>query len=1070
MNRFGLGLADSMAGGLDFVLRGSLVLTVAWLLTSLLRRNTAAIRHAVWSMGLVAVIVLPLMQTFVPSWRVLPATDESIGESFATGDDFAIPPMISPDHPGHWPLVENAANDPGLMASKAARSAAQIAANSESNESTIAAIEAMEAERSEALAPSASAESSVVNETAAKPKAGSSVGPAVGMIWLIGVAVFCLPMVLGTARVWRLRRSSEPVPNQITDEVAQLAAELRVSRRVEIVLSGEREMPMTWGLFTPVLLLPASAATWSGDRRRMVVLHELAHIRRWDCLTQLLGQFARALHWFNPLAWLALHRMRIEQERACDDVVLNFGTDADEYAWELLSVTARLPRPMWDTSVALAMSRCSRIEQRLKSILDSNCERRPTSLRQFVATCGAMLVVVCGIAAAQRQVAVAADKPNTVVAQAAGADAKPAEAAKTELGFDNGDFEGDVQPGGYPASWHPAHLVETVQFLKFQVEDSGHGGKRSASIAIDKTHPAHPVAYNWLAMPRGWKAGQALEVSAWVKTENVKITPSLAVQCWGKDNNFLAIGSSYEKFQVTGTKDWTRIAALVLVPAETQQILVRAVLSMPGNGGAKVWFDDFEIAKANEADAKAATHELTPAEQAAVKQQDEAAIKASSDSLKQVLDKIAEVSPTPVDPKALNEAAIRGMLQSLKDPYSTLITAEQMKEFSQQLEGKLVGIGAMLKKEGDEIEVTGLVPNSPAMRGGLKPRDVIVEINGQPAKDLVEAVKSIRGQAGTEVTLKVRRADKPESLTLKRGEVRIPAVKGFSLNDQGQWRHWLDADQKIGFVHLTMFDQATSNDLKETLTRLKEQGLKGLVLDLRGNGGGMLNSCVEVARLFLKEGTIVEVRSRPPHENSKFEVTAPHTPLLADVPLIVLVDPTTASAAEVLASALKDNNRATLLGERTFGKGSVQTIVPLGNEGQSLKLTVALMFSAGGHSLHRAADSKTWGVDPHDGYFVPLTTEQRVARIKTAQAREIGALKLPESVSPDFLDKDVADSQLAAALKSLLAKLKTGEFTKTGRPLADQDAVLTQRDDLRKQRDELRGKLEQLDRELGEGR
>lgn len=908
MNRFGLGFADSWASGLDFVLRGSLVLAVAWLLTSLLRRNTASIRHAVWSTGLVAVIVLPLAQCFVPSWRVLPATDESVGEFFATGDDFAIPPMISPDHPSHWPLVGNAVNDPALMASMAAR----VAANSESDESTIAAVEAMNVEQPEASAPSATAETSVLKETDSKPKAGSSIGPAVGTIWLIGVVVFCLPMVLGTARVWRLRRSSEPVPSSITDEVAQLAAELGVSRRVEIVLSVEREMPMTWGLFAPVLLLPASATTWSTERRRMVVLHELAHIRRWDCLTQLLGQFARAMHWFNPLAWLALHRMRIEQERACDDVVLNFGTDADEYAWELLSVTARLPRPMWDTSVALAMSRCSRIEQRLKSILDSKCERRPTSLRQFVATCGVMLAVVCGIAAAQRQVAVAAmplAKPSTFVekvTQAAGDDAKPVEAAK-----------------------------------------------------------------------------------------------------------------------------------------------------------------------ASEPDAKAAAEKLTPAQQKAVKQLEVAAAKpaeAPSDSLKNVLDKIAEVSPTPVDPKALNEAAIRGMLQSLKDPYSTLITAEQMKEFSLTLEGKLVGIGAMLKKEGGEIEVTGLVPNSPAMRGGLKPRDVLLEINGQPAKDLAEAVKSIRGQAGTEVTLKVRRADKPESLTLKRGEVRIPTVKGLSYDDQGQWRHWLDAEQKIGFVHLTMFDQATANDLKGVLTRLKEQGLKGLILDLRGNGGGMLNSCVEVARLFLKEGTIVQVRSRPPHEDAKFEVTAPHTPLLADVPLIVLVDPTTASAAEVLASALKDNNRATLVGERTFGKGSVQAILPLGNEEQSLKLTVALMFSANGQSLNRTAGSKTWGVDPHDGYFVPLTTEQRVNRITITQAHETGALKLPESVSPDFLDKEAADSQLAAAVKSLHAKLKTGEFTKTGRPLADQDALLTQREDLRKQRDELRGKLEQLDRELGEGR
>lgn len=1074
MIRFGLGLGDGWTSGLDLVLRISLVLAVAWLLTSLLRRNTASIRHAVWSTGLIAVIVMPLVQTFVPGWRVLPATDESVGESFATGDDFAIPPMISPDHPGRWPYMENAVNDPGLMASMAAR---RMAANSESDESTIAVMEATDFERSDALAPSSSAESSVVQETVAKPKAGSSVGPAVGMIWLIGVVVFCLPMVLGTARIWRLRRSSEPVPSLITDEVAQLATELGVSRRVDIVLSIEREMPMTWGLFVPVLLLPACAVTWSSERRRMVLLHELAHIRRWDCLTQLLGQFARALHWFNPLAWLALHRLRIEQERACDDVVLNCGTNADEYASELLSVTARLPRPTWDTAVALAMSRCSRIEQRLKAILDSDCERRPMSSRHVLATCGLMMIVACGIAAAQRQVAEGAmplAKQITLVTeetQAAGSDAKPVATAETELGFDNGDFEGTVGRSGYPASWFPAQLTETANFLKFQVEDIGHGGKRSVSITIDKAHPSKLVAYNWISKPRGWKPGQALEISAWVKTENVTTTPSLIVQCLGKDNNYLTFGTSDEKFNITGTKDWTRIAALVLVPPETDQIHVRASLKMPENGGSKVWFDDFAIAETNAADAKAATQEISPAVQAAMKQQNETATNLAASqngSLKHVLDKITEVSPTPVDPKTLNEAAIRGMLQSLNDPYSTLITAEQMKEFTQQLDGKLVGIGTVLAKEADKIVITSLIPNSPALRGGLKARDVIVEINGQPAKELVDAVKLIRGQAGTEVTLKILRADKPESLTLKRGEIRVPTVKGLSLGEQGQWRHWLDEEQKIAFVQLTMFDQQTESDLKATLTQLQEQGLKGLVLDLRGNPGGVFHELVKVARLFMNHSKVVLIRGKGQRE--EYQMTGAPAPF-AELPLVLVVDATTASSAEALSASLKDNGRAIVVGERTFGKGSVQMMIPLGDSsGASLKLTTAHLISPNGQSLHRAADSKSWGVDPHDGYFVPLTIEQRTARQKNLLPRETGSLKLPPSVLPEFLEKDVADPQLAAALKSLSAKLKTGEFAKTGRPLADQEALLSLRDDLRKQRDELRVKLEQLDRQLGEGR
>lgn len=410
------------------------------------------------------------------------------------------------------------------------------------------------------------------------------------------------------------------------------------------------------------------------------------------------------------------------------------------------------------------------------------------------------------------------------------------------------------------------------------------------------------------------------------------------------------------------------------------------------------------------------------------------------------------------------------MLQSLKDPYSGLLAAEQMHEMMHQIDGRLVGIGAMLAKEAETIVVTGLVPNSPAMRGGLKPRDVIVEINGQPAKGLQEAVKLIRGHAGTEVTIKVLRTDKPESLTLKRAEVRVPSVRGLSLNDKGEWQHWLDAEQKIAFVQLVMFDKESGNDLKEVLTRSRDQGMKGLVLDLRGNVGGMLMSCIQVAELFLKEGTIVQTRGRNPNENMTYQVGAATAGQFADVPLVVLIDPATASAGEVLAAALKDNNRAKLIGERTFGKGSVQSIMPLGSDGFQIKLTTALMLSPNGQSWNRATDSKSWGVDPDDGYFVPLTVEQRMARSKAVVARESGTLKLPPVATPEFLENEAADPQLGAALKTMQAKLKTGEFAQTGQPLADQQTQLSKRDDLRKQRDELRQKLEQLDHELGESR
>jgi carboxyl-terminal processing protease len=885
MNRFGLDLVESLAGGFDLALRGSLVLAAAWLLTTLLRRHSAAIRHVVWAAALFALIVLPLAQQFLPSWQVLPTWRGSAGIPNSVVDGRSTPIAVAA-------LRRQGPQTAGDEVTSS-ESLTRPATSPESNRTMITAIATARADSADT--PSLPGDGIPATPLAANGK--STIRSALGAIWLVGVLVGCLPVMLGTAHVWRLRRSSQPAPSLIDDEVRSLASNQGVSRHVQVVMSVEREVPMTWGLFAPVLLLPVSATQWSTERRRMVLIHELAHIRRSDCLTQLLGQFARALHWFNPLVWLALRRLRIEQERACDDVVLNCGADANEYASELLSVTARLPRLTWDAAVSLAMGRSSRIEQRLKSILDSDCERRPMSRRHIVATCGLMLIVTCGVAAAQRHVAEAAMPP-------------------------------------------------------------------------------------------------------------------------------------------------TRQIALVNQDAEA-------------------------------ADSKTETHKAPAAEQGAAKQQPAAPAEAAAgaeDLAKQVLDKIAKLSPTPVDSKALNEAAIRGMLQSLNDPYSSMMSVEQMKELHTQLDGKLVGIGAAMKKEGNVIEVTSVMPNSPAIRGGLKPQDVILEIDGQPAKELAEAVKQIRGQAGTEVTLKILRANKSENLTLKRAEVRLPTVKGLSVDEQGKWRHWLDPDQKIAFLQITQFDQATPNDLKETLTGLQDQGVKGLVLDLRGNVGGLLASCEATARLFLKDGTIAEVRSGKAQESAKFEIPKGHAPLLAETPLIVLIDPTTASAAEVLAAALKHNHRATLLGERTFGKGSVQSILPLGDAGPTLKLTTALIFSPDGQPLQRMADSKSWGVDPHDGYFVPLSTEQRAMWQRMVSARETGLLKLETTVSPEFLERGAADPQLAAALRSLSAKLKTGEFSKTGRPLTELQAELAQRDNLLKQRDELRAKLEQLNRQLGEGR
>ena len=383
----------------------------------------------------------------------------------------------------------------------------------------------------------------------------------------------------------------------------------------------------------------------------------MAHIRRWDCLTQVLGQIARALHWFNPLAWLALRQLRIEQECACDDIVLNFGANAEDYAAELLSVTAHLPRDSWDAAVALAMSRTSRIECRLNAILNSGAERRPLSPGRVLAIVSLISLLAIGIAAARPQTTAAADvnaavtqgdlsddaplvnptglesaeqeRPNvasevSAVAPENKVETEIPQASNTpkvakpvvELGFENGDFETDKVFHGIPPAAIPEKQCANSKYVRLALEQEGHSSSHSASITIDAAHPPDHVSYSWLTKLRGWKPEQALEISAWVKTNDVKTSPGLSVHCWGKHMSLLAVASTHEKSQVTGISDWVRLSTLVFVPQETDQIQVRAFLTMPDNGGAKVWFDDFKAVETDIATANATMRHLSLIERA----------------------------------------------------------------------------------------------------------------------------------------------------------------------------------------------------------------------------------------------------------------------------------------------------------------------------------------------------------------------------------------------------------------------------------------------------------------------
>lgn len=289
-----------------------------------------------------------------------------------------------------------------------------------------------------------------------------------------------------------------------------------------------------------------------------------------------------------------------------------------------------------------------------------------------------------------------------------------------------------------------------------------------------------------------------------------------------------------------------------------------------------------------------------------------------------------------VDWDELLEGAIQGMLQSL-DPYSSYLSPDMMKELEVETKGTFGGLGIEIGIKDGVLTIISPIEDTPAWRAGLKAGDKILKIDGVPTKglSLMECVKRLRGPKGTKVTLTIMREGFPEprDFTIVRDIIKIQSVKAREL------------EEGYLYVRIVQFQEQTAHDLKEAISGyLKEKELKGLVLDLRNNPGGLLDQAAEVSDLFLSEGRIVSVKTRKGKE-MVFEAEAEGT--LPFFPMVVLVNHGSASASEIVAAALRQNGRAILMGSTTFGKGSVQTIIPL-EGGAGLRLTTARYFTPDG--------------------------------------------------------------------------------------------------------------------------
>lgn len=312
------------------------------------------------------------------------------------------------------------------------------------------------------------------------------------------------------------------------------------------------------------------------------------------------------------------------------------------------------------------------------------------------------------------------------------------------------------------------------------------------------------------------------------------------------------------------------------------------------------------------------------------------------DSLKrfsQVLDLVERHYVSEPKRKELLNGAIKGMLQGL-DPHSNYMNPEEYKDMQETTTGEFSGIGIEISLENGQVTVVSPIEDTPAFRAGLQSGDIILAINGQPTQELSlqEVVSRIRGTKGTDVELSILHSDAKTPLTVNivRDAIPLISVKSKELEEGYYW------------MRITRFSERTTQELQEALKDAAKTGLKGIVLDLRNNPGGLVEQAVGVSDTFLPTGTIVSIRGR--QDSSKREYTAKAQGTDVTVPMVVLVNAGSASASEIVAGALRDHKRALIIGERTFGKGSVQNIIPL-SDGSGLKLTVALYYTPNGSSI-----------------------------------------------------------------------------------------------------------------------
>jgi carboxyl-terminal processing protease len=377
-----------------------------------------------------------------------------------------------------------------------------------------------------------------------------------------------------------------------------------------------------------------------------------------------------------------------------------------------------------------------------------------------------------------------------------------------------------------------------------------------------------------------------------------------------------------------------------------------------------------------------------------------------------VVDEVSNKYVQEVDKKKLFEGAYRGLLSTL-DPYSQFIDSKELQEFEIGTKGEFGGLGIEITVENGLLTVITPFVDTPAYNAGILAGDKILKIGEDTTENmkLEDAVKRLRGKPGSQVTITIihEGADRPQEITLTRAIIEVPSTRSKMVDDAA----------KIGYLHVTNFQEHTVDKVKEALAKLKAQGMKALVLDLRNNPGGLLSSAIDISDLFLPAGDVV-VRTEGRLKSQSVQYKASKKGEYEDLPVAVLINRGSANASEIVAGALHDNGRALLVGETTFGKGSVQSVIPFEEYNAALKLTTARYYTPKGTE---SIDGK--GIKPD--LEEKMTLEQQLALLRQRRLDQIEENRKQGGPALPKTEKKSGDNE--SALRTILDEVQSDDMT-----------------------------------------